>query len=119
MRLKALSFLFIIFDFRIANAMTGGQYTAIQESGFLILWAACIAVAWSIYAGMRGGSLGLPWLIFVCGFTLAAVASLVELLDFFKLVFSEYDFRPFILAARLGSALVLLVGLIFYKRGLE
>jgi hypothetical protein len=68
---------------------------------------------------MRGGSLGLPWLIFVCGFTFAAAASLVELLDLFQLVFSEYDFRPFILAARLGSALLLLVGLIFYKRGLE
>jgi hypothetical protein len=119
MRLTALPVLFIVFDFNIANAMTSGQYALFQETGYLILWLACIALAWSIYAGMKGGSLGLPWLIFVCGFGLAAAASLVQLLDIFKIVFSEYDFRPFILAARLGSALVLLVGLFIYKRGLE
>jgi len=119
MRLTTLAAIFCIVDFRLANAMTSGQYAMLQESGYLILWAGCIALAWSIYSGMKGGSLGLPWLIFLCGFALAAAASLVQLLDLFKLVFKEYDFRPFILAARLGSALILLVGLLVYKRGLE
>ena len=118
MRLKILPILFIVLDFKIANAMTSGQYALFQETGYLILWMACIALAWSIYTGMKGGSLGLPWLIFVCGFGLAAIASLVQLIDIFELVFSEYDFRPFILVARLGSALILLVGLFIYKRGL-
>jgi hypothetical protein len=119
MRLKLLSILFIVCDFQIANAMTSGQYATIQESGYLILWAGCIILAGSIYSGMKGGSLGLPWLIFLCGFVLAAAASMVQLLDLYKIVFSEYDFRPFILAARLGSALIILVGLLIYKRGLE
>ena len=119
MRLLALPVLIILIDCKIANAMTSAQYTVIQETGYLILWAACIALAWSIYSGMKGGSLGLPWLVFVCGFAFAAVASLVQLLDIFEVAFSQYDFRPFILAAKLGSALLLLAGLFIYKRGLE
>ena len=118
-RLKLLPILIIVFDFRVANALTNGQYAAIQETSYLILWLACIALAASIYSGMKGGSLGLPWLVLLSGFALAAIASLVQLIDLFEIVFSEYDFRPFILAARLGSALILLAGLFFYRRGLE
>lgn len=99
--------------------MTSGQYAMIQESGYLILWLACVFLAASIYSGTKGGSLGLPWLILLSGFALAAIASVVQLLDLFKIAFNEYDFRPFMLAARLGSVFILLAGLFFYKRGLE
>jgi hypothetical protein len=119
MRLKMLPVLIVILDFQVANALTNDQYVMIQESGYLILWLACIALAASIYSGTKGGSLGLPWMVLLSGFVLAAAASLVQLLDLFKIAFIEYDFRPFVLIARLGSALILLVGLFFYRRGLE
>ena len=109
----------LIFDFRLANALTNSQYGLIQESGYLILWLACSVLSYSIYSALKGGSLGLPWLVFIVGFSVAAGASVLQLLDQLKMAFSLYDLRPLVLGLRLGSILILILGLVFYRRGLE
>ena len=109
----------LFIDSNLANALTGSQYGLIQDSGYLVLWLACSLLSYSIYLALKGGSLGIPWLVFIVGFSIAAGASVIQLLDSLKLVFGVYDLRSLILILKLGAILVLISGLILYRRGLE
>jgi hypothetical protein len=112
-------FLVVLFEYRIANAVTNTGYGLIRESVFLTLALACLVISSMILRSLRGGSLGTPWLFFTSGFIVACLGSAIELFDIGGFLFSQYDLRQAILVTRIGSMLLLLLGLVFYKRGLE
>ena len=102
-----------------ASAADTINYGLIQESSFFILSLGCIAVAGLIYQTLKGGSLGTPWLFFVGGFALAGSYAAIQLLDIMKIAVYQYDCRLAELALRIGSMLLLMTGLVLYKKGLQ
>jgi hypothetical protein len=111
--------LFVMADYEIANAMTSQQYQVLQQSLLVILSLSCLVLTVLIYMTLRGGKLGLPWIFFMIGFGAAALGGAIQLLDALKLVISQYDLRMALLIIYSGSMLSILVGLFFYKRGLQ
>jgi hypothetical protein len=79
----------------------------------------CLILAFIIFLALRGGSLGVPWLLFLIGFGLAGAGGAIQVFDTLKILVSQYDLRPAILITRAGSLFFLLIGLILYKRGLQ
>jgi hypothetical protein len=79
----------------------------------------CLILALSIFLSLKGGSLGMPWVFFIMGFAMAFVGGALHLLDLFKILVYEYDLRLATLITSCGSMLFLLVGLYFYRRGLQ
>lgn len=95
------------------------NYKLIQESSFFILSLGCIAAAAIIYQTLKGGSLATPWLFFIGGFILGGLDAAVQLLDIMKIAVYQYDCRLVELALHIGSMLLLMTGLILYKKGLK
>lgn len=110
---------FVLWHCQPASAADTITYGLIQESSFFILSLGCIAAAAIIYRTLKGGSLATPWLFFVGGFILAGLYAAVQLLDIMKIVVYQYDCRLVELALHIGSMLLLMTGLILYKKGLQ
>jgi hypothetical protein len=81
---------------------------------FLIIL--CAFVGFLLFKNFKGGKLGMPWLIIICAFVVILIRSIMGILVVFDiqyfqaLAFAGLDILFFIL---------LLVGLILYKVGLE
>ena len=110
---------FILLHFRMAGAVSTHTYNLVQDSIFFITSMGCLILALSIFVTLKGGSLGIPWIFFIIGFTMAAVSGAIHLLDFFKILVYEYDLRLATLITSCGSMLFLFIGLYFYRRGLQ
>jgi hypothetical protein len=108
---------FVLLDCMPAAAMDSGAYAVMLESLFLFLSLVCLIIATTIYAVLKGGSLGTPWIFFMGGFALAAASAAIQLLDMFQIVLHQYDIRPGIFIARVGSMALFMVGLFLHKRG--
>jgi hypothetical protein len=91
----------------------------VQESLYFATSLGCLVFALIIFLSLKGGSLGTPWLFICIGFFLAAAGGAIHLLDLFQILIHIYDLRPALLIANCGSMIFFLIGLIFYKRGLE
>jgi hypothetical protein len=102
-----------------ANAMTGSNYNLLQESFTLVLSLASLILALLICKGLSGGALAMPWVLMAAGFALACLAGLMNLLDLKSILFSQYDLRLAILVTRTGAMILILAGLIFYKKRLQ
>ena len=111
--------LFVISYFGMANAVSSYTYQVAQESIYLLVSLACLLWALRIFLALRGGSLQTPWLFFSAAFAVAAIGGIIHLLDMFQIAIYQYDLRPATLVTACGSAILLLLGLIIYKRGLE
>lgn len=114
-----LTTLISMLSFDYASAMSTHTYLVVQESITFLVSIGCLILAISIYRALKGGILGTPWVFFVMGFGLAAVGGLIKLLDLFKIFIYEYDLRPATLLTTCGSVIFLLLGLFYYRRGLE
>ena len=114
-----LTAFFVFSKYGIATAMSTHNYLVVQESIALLVCIACLLLAVSIFSALKGGILGTPWLFFVIGFSIAAAGGVIKLLDLFKIVIYQYDLRPAILLTTCGSVIFLLLGLFYYRRGLE
>ena len=99
--------------------MTSLDYRLVQESLFLALSLACLILAIMMYLTMKGGKLSLPWIFLLIGFAAAGLGAVIQLLESLKILIHEYDLRPALLIFRCGSMLSFLVGLIFFKKGLQ
>ena len=99
--------------------MTSRGYGLASGAIYLGLSLAGIALAFTIYSVLKGGSLGSSWLFFILGFAAAALGSLIELFDLLHILIYQYDLRLVQLAIRTASMLLFLTGLILYRRGLE
>jgi hypothetical protein len=106
-------------DYRIANAISSAGYGLIEESLSLTLSLASLVLAILIFQGLRGGDLGRPWLLISAGFALASAASLISLVDLQSFIVNKYDLRLALLVTRIGALLLVLLGLIFYKKELQ
>ena len=113
-----ITLFFILVNYSFANAITTSGYNTLQESTSLVLSLASLVLAIMIFQSLRGGALGQPWILIAAAFALAGAASAIRLFDLHPILFTEYDFRAAILVARLGAMLLMLAGLIFYKKGL-
>jgi len=111
--------LFVISGYKSAWAFSTFSYNVVQESIFTVIAIACLLLAFGIYSSLKGGSLGVPWLFFVIGFAVAAIGGIMHLMDLFKILISQYDLRLATLLTTCGSMIFLLLGLYFYRRGLE
>jgi hypothetical protein len=109
----------LLINYGVAGAMTTSDYGMLQESLSLGLSFLCLIFSVLILGGHRGGALGRPWAFFIAAFILFGVASGLRLLDLNSLVFTEYDLRPVNLITRTAALLFLLVGLVYYKKGLH
>ncbi len=109
----------VLADHGHANAMTSTGYAILGESFSLVLLLACLIIASLIITELRGGKFGQPWIFMAAGFAVALAASVIHLLDLKAIIFGDYDLRPIYLAARTASMLLILVGLFFYKKGLQ
>lgn len=120
--MKRLSLLFavglLLADYKSACAMTNGEYGLLQEMLSLAVVAICLILAIAILQSLRGGALSRPWAFFITAFILMGVASLLRLCDLKSILFNEYDLRPVLLVTRSAAMLIMLVGLIFYKKEL-
>ena len=101
-----------------------GEFYPLRPSWFEFIYhlclmafiAACLYISYSIYATMRGGKLGLPWLMMLLSFSVVLLRTILGFLTvlevaFFKaLAFAILDLAFFIL---------LMVGLLLYKENLE
>lgn len=109
----------LFYDYKVALAISSYTYQVIQESVSLFISLACLLLTISIFAALKGGSLSTPWLLFLIGFALAASAGAMHLLDLFKILIHVYDLRLANLLITCGSLISLLLGLWFYRKGLE
>jgi hypothetical protein len=109
----------VLTNYELANAMTSSEYAFLEESFSLVLLLACLVVALLIFKELRGGNLGLPWVLIAAGFALGWAASLIHILDLHSILFGDYDLRPIHLVIRASAALFTLIGLVFYKKGLQ
>jgi hypothetical protein len=114
-----LAIFIVIATCNTANAMTSHSYGLIEQSIYLLLSLVGVALAVTIFSSLKGGSLGNPWFFFILGFTAAGLGSIIELLDLFKFLISQYDLRLILLIFRTGSMLLFLTGLFLYKKGLQ
>jgi hypothetical protein len=121
MKLRAalVTLVIIIIDCKVASAMTTSGYGLLRESLVLVFALACLILSGSIFASLKGGSLGIPWILFIAAFSVAALGGIIEILDSVGLVFSNYDLRPAVTITHSGSMLLLMIGLICHKRGLR
>lgn len=115
----AVTALFVLSNFGIANAVSSYTYNLTQDSVYLLAALACLIWALRIFLSLRGGSLQTPWIFFSAGFATAAVGGIIQLLDLLQIAIHQYDLRPAMLATTCGSLILLLLGLIIYKRNLE
>ena len=116
---RSLTAFFIISIYGSAAAASTHTYLIIQESITFLVYIVCLLLVIGIFKALKGGVLGTPWLFFVIGFSAAAAGGIIKLLDLFKIMIYQYDLRPVILLTTCGSAIFLLLGLYFYRRGLE
>jgi hypothetical protein len=111
---------FFVFSlYGTAGAVTTHTYRMIQDSIFFLVSLGCLILAISVFFSLKGGSLGKAWLFFVIGFAIALVGAIIHFLDVFRIVLHVYDMRLATLLTTCGSMILLLLGLYFYKRGLE
>ena len=110
---------FVLWQYRLAGAVSTYTYNLVQESAFFIACLCCLILAISIFVSLKGGSLGTAWIFFIVGFAVAAVGGVIHLLDLFKILLHVYDLRLATLITTCGSMLFLAIGLYFYRRGLE
>jgi len=99
--------------------MTSQTYSLIQEITILVCSGACLAVTISIHNGLKGGALGTPWIFFIFAFGLSTAAAVIQVFDLTGFLISQYDHRLTMLILRPGSALLILIGLILYRKGLS
>jgi len=118
MRILALTSMTLLINSGVARAMTTTQYAILQESLYVLFSAVCLLLAVTIFLALRGGSLGLPWVFIIAGFGLAVFGATIHLLDVLRIVLHQYDLRMGIFLSHVGSAVLLMVGLILYKKGL-
>ncbi len=111
--------MFLLAHFGVAGAVSTHSYQVVQESIYLAASLACFLWAFRIFLALRGGSLQNPWIFFSAAFAVAAIGGLVHLLDLFQIAIHQYDLRPATLATTCGTVILLLLGLIIYKRDLE
>ena len=109
----------ILTNYNLGWAISTHTYGVIEESLFFATSAFCLIFALLIFLSLKGGSLGRPWLFILIGFLLAVVGSALHLLDLFKILIYQYDFRLAFLILSFGSMVFLLIGLILIRRGLE
>lgn len=109
----------VLINYDFCWAISSRTYSVVQESLYFATSIGCLILALTIFLSLKGGSLGTPWLFICIGFLLAAVGGIIHLLDLFKILIHVYDLRPALLITNCGSMIFFLVGLIYYKRGLE
>ncbi len=114
-----LTFAFALCNCQSAFAGRGVTYGLIRESSLIILSLTCLAVTWLIFRTLQGGSLGTPWLFFVGGFALVGIEAVIQLFDVMKIVVYEYDLGLVSLLLSAGSMILMMTGLILYKKGLQ
>ena len=110
---------FLLTNYNLSWAISTHTYGVIQESLFFATSALCLIFALLIFTSLKGGSLGKPWLFILIGFLLAVIGSVLHLLDLFRILIYQYDFRLAFLILSFGSMVFLLIGLVLIKRGLE
>ncbi len=110
---------FVLINYNLSWAISTYAYNLVQESLFLLFTSGCLVIALLIYLSLKGGSLGNPWIFIVAGFAFAAVGGIINLLDVIGIFVHEYDLRPANLITACGSMLLLLLGLLLYKRNLD
>lgn len=110
---------FVLLNYNISWAISTQTYNIIQETLYFATSLGCLALAMIIFLSLKGGSLGKPWLFIFIGFLFAASGGAIHLLDLFKVLIYEYDLRLATLITSCGSMLFFLIGLLFYKKGLE
>jgi len=106
------------------NPAWAGEFYKISPSwlefayylSLLALIAACLYTGYSIYSTMQGGKLGLPWAFVMSALsavllrTILGFLSVIEVAFFKAIVFAVLDILFFLL---------LLIGLLLYKKNLE
>ena len=114
-----LTVVFVLSHYGLANALSTHTYNMVRESTFLLVSLACLFWTIRIFSTLKGGSLQTTWLFFSLAFAVAAIGSILNLLDLLKIVIHVYDLRPANLATTCGTMVLLLIGLFFYRRGLD
>ncbi len=110
---------FVLLNYNISWAISTHTYEIVQETLYFATSTGCLAFALIIFLSLKGGSLGKPWLFIFIGFLFAASGGVIHLLDIFKVLIYEYDLRLATLVTSCGSMVFFLIGLLFYKKGLE
>ena len=109
----------LLTNYKLGWSISTHTYGVIEESLFFATSALCLFFALMIFLSLKGGSLGRPWLFIFIGFLMAVAGSGLHLLDLFRILIYQYDFRLAFLILSCGSMVFLLIGLILIRRGLE
>ncbi len=117
-RVSVLGLILVLALSGTARAMDSTQYVILQESLYVFLSVVCLILAAAIYAVLKGGSLGIPWLFILAGFAVAVLGATINMLETLEIVLQLYDMRLATLLTRVGSVTLFAIGLFLYRKGL-